>query len=255
MFNGFHTVAVQQPRWTAREISALRYTNRALLALVGRGGLQAMAPLIDPVGTERLESFRRPSQPTILVTWHVGPIFGLGAALAYHNIPVLAIREGAFYEPTAEMELAFTRGGPNARARTVGQALRNLNRGGLVLMAAEGPDGARTAAVPCLGRSISLARGPFGLARLAGAVVVPCVPRWDYQGRIEVHVGEPLTPPRRPETKTAFEASYAAAAARWLQSYLLASPQELWLYTLRWLLSARATGDLAGTEGSLGHTS
>jgi lauroyl/myristoyl acyltransferase len=239
LFSGFETIAVHEPRRTAREISALRYRNRALTAIVARRGLHALTPLADPAGTECLEVFRRPRRPTILLTWHLGPIFGLGAALAYRNIPVLAIRAGPFYEPVGRMDLAFTQGGPVARARAVGQALKSLEEGGLVLLAAEGPDGACTEAVPCLGRLIALARGPFGLARLTGADVFPCVPRWNNQGRIDVYTGEPLTPPGCDGDKTRFESSYAAAAARWLQSYLLASPQELWLYTLRWLLSAR----------------
>jgi lauroyl/myristoyl acyltransferase len=240
LFTGFDTVAVDEPRRTAREISALRYTNRALLALVRRRGLQTLAPLVNPAGARNLEVLRHPDRPTILITWHVGVIFGLAAALTQRNIPVLVVREGSFYEPIGRMEFAFTRGGPSARARTFGHALRQLQKGGLVLMAADGPDGARTACVPCLGRSFSLARGPFGLARLAGAVLVPCVPRWDGDGRIDVQVSPALTRPRM-DTKATFETSYAAAAAGWLQTYLLESPQDLWLYTLRRLLSADAS--------------
>ena len=94
-----------------------------------------------------------------------------------------------------------------------------------------------TTGVPCLGRSVPLARGPFALARLTRARLVPAVARWNDAGRIDIVVGQALGmdsagPP------AIVEASAAASAGRWFDGYAREHPQELWFCTLRWLASA-----------------
>jgi hypothetical protein len=84
--------------------------------------------------------------------------------------------------------------------------------------------------VPFLSRSIQLARGPFALARIAGAPVRPLVARW-RGGGVEVEAGEALAAPASEEEALAGE------AARWLERYLLESPAELGLGLLRSLLA------------------
>jgi hypothetical protein len=78
------------------------------------------------------------------------------------------------------------------------------------------------------------------MARLTGAPLLPLVARW-RGGEVEVEAGDPLAAPAAPEPE-AWERALAAAAARWLERYLLGSPAETGLSLLRVFLTA-GTGD------------
>jgi hypothetical protein len=240
LFSAANAIAAPDPHATARAISALRFRNRTILSLVRRQGLAPLARLVDPRSAARLRDQLRPSGPAIIITWHLGALFGAAAVLVHAGIPALAIRLTAVYEPTGSLELAFTGTFPEVRAATMWKAASRLKRGGVVLMAADGPDAERTSEIGCLGRRVTFARGPFSLARLTGAVLVPMVPRWERSGTIAAVVGEHLQPGGPPGDRTqSFEIAAAAAAAAWCESHVLASPQDLWLSTLRLLLHAR----------------
>jgi hypothetical protein len=216
------------------DISALRYQNRALVSLVQQRGIRILETFIDPGSLDGLAQFRT-GPPVVLVTWHLGPAFALGGAFTRVGLRVLIVRRAIGYHTTPNLDVAIAGGGCDARAAVFRQAVARVREGGHVIMAADGLEAGLTAAVPCLGRRVPMARGPFALARITRAPLVPVVARWDPSGRIRIIVGEPLI---AEENSPDIEASYASAAARWLDGYLRASPKQLWLCSLRWLLDA-----------------
>jgi hypothetical protein len=200
--------------------------NRAAVALVQRRGLAALGALLDPAFVERPERLSAPTRH-VFAAFHVGAHDGVGAALLRWQLPVLRLRE---------MPLE----GAETRARALRQALRHMRDGGSVLAVLDGPGGASTRPVPCLGRGIVLRRGPFMLARAAGASIVPMAARWTAAGAIALDIGRPLE-------ASEDEPALARRAAAWLEQYLSLRPEDVWPYTLANLLAAPR---LAG-EGSV----
>lgn len=199
----------------AWRIAALEARNRLLVRCIRQGG--------QPV-VEVPESFASLRPPLLLGTFHVGAVHALGPALERLPGPVLALRQGRLY--TGTLEVRSTEGDEQSRAAVLHRALGHLRAGGFVVLALDAATGPGLA-VPCLGRELELARGPFALARLAGVPIVPLAARWG-QERVEVRTGDAIIP--------AGEAEMAASAARWLESYLLESPAELGLGLLRSLV-------------------
>jgi len=212
----------------AWSIGGLEARSRLLVTMIQGRGLEPVRPLV------RLpESWTTLRPPLILGMFHVGAIQALGLALEQLPGPVLALRHGALFASRPPLELATTEGNEQSRAALFHRALAYLGRGGFVALAldvAQGP----ALRVSCLGRPLMLARGPFALARITGAPLVPLVARW-RSGGIEILLGETLAASGHEEPE-AWEGSLAASAARWLESYLLASPGELGLGLLRNLL-------------------
>jgi hypothetical protein len=221
----------------ARDLSALRYQNRAAVVLAARRGTRCLYPLIEPAAIEALKGIR---PPAILLAWHVGAAMALGAALACAEVPALGMRKNASVGPGGPVDVAAITGARETRSRAFARALARLKAGGLVAVAPDVSDVAITTGVPCLGRSVSLARGPFALARLTGAPLLPAVARWNEAGRIDVVLG-PALGMDRAGPPALVEASGAASAAHWFDAYIREHPQELWFYTLRWLASAPRT--------------
>lgn len=205
---------------TAWRIAALEARNRLLVECIRREVL----PLV-----ETPEAFAILRPPLLLGTFHVGAIHALGPALEKLPGPVLALRQGRLYAANPPVEVVSTEGDEQSRAAVFLRALAHLQAGGFVVTALDVVPGAGLAA-PCLGGTLELARGPFALARLAGVPIVPLTARWQ-QGCAKVALGEALT--------SAGETELAAAAARWIESYLLEFPGELSLGLLRSLLSSR----------------
>jgi hypothetical protein len=222
----------------AWSIGGCEARNRVLIARLGRAGLERMRLLVRTLGELRA---LRP--PLILGFFHVGAVQALGAAIERLPGPVLLLRQGSPYVPGPPVCLESTEGDGQRRAAAFQRALTHLSAGGFVVVALDvvpGP-GFR---VPCLGRAIHLARGPFAMARLAGAPLVPLAARWRRSG-VEVEVGEALAvaPTCGPE---AWETALAVSAARWLEGYLLASPAETGLGLLRDLLAGGLTPETGG---------
>lgn len=216
----FPSLPCSEAARVAWKIAALEARNRLLVECIRRG---ALPPVEAP------EAFATLRPPLILGTFHIGAIHALGPALEKLPGPVLALRQGRLYEPGPTVEVVSTEGDEQNRAAVFLRALSHLQAGGFVVTALDAVPG-KTLAAPCLGRTLELARGPFTLARLAGVPIVPLAARW-RQGAVEVAVGEALT--------SSEEAGLAAAAALWLEKYLLESPSELGLGLLRSLLSPR----------------
>jgi hypothetical protein len=226
-----------EPRAAARvawSLGALEARNRLLVDSIRRAGLDPVRQLVRPSS----EAFAALRPPLILGTFHVGAFQALGAAVERLPGPVLVMRLGSLYVPTPPVEVASTEGDDQRRAASFQRALNHLAGGGFVVLALDLPPspGLR---IPCLGRTLELARGPFSLARLTGAPLVLLVARWRRSG-VEVEVGETLA--RGLETDPeAMEGALAASVAGWLERYLLESPAELGLGLLRDLLGCSTT--------------
>jgi hypothetical protein len=83
---------------------------------------------------------------------------------------------------------------------------------------------AATLEAPMLGTTISLARGPFALARITHTAIVPLAARQAGR-RIAISTGDPIAP-------DVGEQAMAVAAAAWLEGYLREFPGEISLRTL-----------------------
>ena len=225
----------ERSRDVAARSAGLRLMNRAAVALVQRRGLAALSALLDPASVARPERLAAPARH-VFAAFHVGAHDGVGAALLRWQLPVLRLRE----MPLERAE---------ARARVLRQAIGHVRDGGSVLAVLDGPGGASTQPVPCLGRGIVLRRGPFMLARAAGASIVPMAARWTAGGRIALEIGWPLD-------ASEDEPALARRAAAWLEQYLLRRPEDVWPYTLANLLGAprlprggsASTGEERGVE-------
>jgi len=238
VFPGLERGAAARIAW---RIGGMEGRNRLLVELIRRDGLSTVRPLVR---TPAMLAALRP--PLVLCTFHVGAMQGLGAALERLPAPVLALREGLLGTARPPLEIVSTHGHDEGRAAAFHRCLDRLQRGGFAAMAIDLTAGPGPAA-PCLGRWLTLARGPFALARLAGAPLVPIVARW-RSGEIEIVLGEPFA--AEPSSSggagaMARENALAVAAAGWLERYLVASPGELGLGLLRALLAAGAAPDSA----------
>jgi hypothetical protein len=227
----FPHLGAREAARVAWKIGGLEARNRILAQCIRRAGI---GPVRHLVRTPPAVTALRP--PLILGTFHVGAVHGLGPALERLSAPVVAFRHGPLFAATPRLELVTTEGDEQRRAAAFYRALAHLEGGGFVALALDVVPGPGLP-VSCLGRTIELARGPFALARLTGAPLVPFVGRWQ-RGGIEIGIGEVLSP-----ASPACESDLAAAAARWLERYLLDAPSELELGLLRTLLA----GDLTET--------
>jgi hypothetical protein len=221
----------------ARAMSGARYQNRALVEIAGRRGPALLQPLVDPASVEGLRPFLR--APAILVGWHVGPPFALIGAFEAIGLPVLLLRRASRFGSTPGLDAAALDGGPRERSAAFRRAVARLRAGGVVFVMADAGDVGQTAPVACFGRARSMARGPFALARLTGAPIVPIAARLDDRQRVGVAIGSALAGAGDGD---ALEASLAAGAATWLEGYVRATPGQLRRCVLAWLLAAPPIG-------------
>jgi hypothetical protein len=233
LFPHLDRLAAARVAWS---LGGLEARNRLLVACLLRAGLAPIRPLVRTPP----EAFAGLRPPRILGTFHVGVFHALSAALERLPGPVLALRQGRLYAPAPPLEIASTEGDSQLRAAVFRRALVHLERGGFLALALDEVPGPGLR-VPFLGRELALARGPFALARITGAPLAPIVARW-REGGIEFEIGEALAAGPAPgltgtAEPLAWESALAAAAAGWLERYLLASPSETGLGLLRALLA------------------
>jgi hypothetical protein len=215
----------------AWRIGGLEARNRILVDCIRRAGIEPVRALVR-ASAPALATLRPPG---LLGTFHVGAVHALEPALERLPAPALALRHGPLHKSAPPLEIVTTEGDEQDRAAVFRRLLSHLQDGGFVVLALDVVPGIGLR-VPCLGRTIELARGPFALARLTGAPIVPLVARW-RRGGVEVVTGAPLTvdPTVDPSVR---ENALAAAAGRWLERYLQEMPAELGLGLLRTLLSS-----------------
>lgn len=187
-------------------------------------GLQRTPPAYPEILPE--PALARLVPPAVLVSFHVGPFAALGAAFERLPGDVLTLMREA---PTGERHMTRIQTGerPTERAYAFKQAVNAVRAGGFVSAIVDAVDPSyaiATLEAPLLGGTIRLARGPFALARLSGAPLVPLAARWRGTA-VEVVCGEPIAP-------SDAEAALAAATAGWFDGYLRARPGELSAFLL-----------------------
>jgi hypothetical protein len=227
----FGTRVAAEAREIARRSAALRFKNHAALALLQKKGLAALADRVSSAHAQPPASLVS-AKRAILLSSHVGVHNGVSAALHRWGIE-------AFVLPLQGVDQ------PQRRAMALRTAIDVLRDGGRVLAVMDGPFGAHSAPVDCLGRRIVLRRGAFALACLTNAVMLPAVARWSEHGDIEPFVDEPL--PAAPGR--CGERELTRLAASWLERYLTAHPEEAWPYTIANFLDAPlAARDAVGSD-------
>lgn len=111
---------------------------------------------------------------------------------------------------------------PKVRSEMLLHAERILQRGGVVMVAADGLQGNQAVEVPFWGRRRPFQIGAAELAVTTGAVFVPVYIRFDVQGHVGIEIAAPLIPQatspqaRIRELTERYGADYAA---RWPQFY------------------------------------
>jgi hypothetical protein len=224
----------RSPASISSRMCGMRYKNRALVSIMSRSGSRVLIPLLS---AGSVETIRNIPQPAIAFTWHAGPAGWLAASLMRAGVPAFAIRRTA-RPPRWGIEVGSSWGPVEARARTFARAMTRLREGGLVVVAVDGEDLKTPLPAPCLGRLVPMARGPFALARLTGAPLVPLVARWTDRGQVEIVAGDAITQEEISLAGGDSETTAARLAARRMEGCLRASPHEIWFCMLRWLLAA-----------------
>jgi hypothetical protein len=196
---------VRSSEWRTRVLSA------AMNSATGESALPPYELDLPRPDTDR---------PAVYVSLHVGAMPALVAFLRDLPHEAAALHRQAWRLPPNLVDIHV---GRNERARVAGfhRALTTLRGGGSVCIPIEG-DSVRTAV---LGRSFLMARGPFALARLSGAPIVPLHARWSG-GRVRIHAGRPIAADRD-------EQAMALGVGSELELYLRAHPGEIdnWLLT------------------------
>src|SRR5690606_12671472 len=235
---GHPALASLDPVRIACEAKASTYRARALLALARRRGLDAVVPLLEREGIGPLQSLATPGVSAVVVTWHFGAGCGLSAAFHRYGIRGWALTRNALPAEHASVSLRVGRDGDD-RARALWRAINLLkDEGGVIVVAADGMAGERTRPVPLLGRQARLSRGPFVLARLTGAPLVPVVATWTAARTLKIVVGRPLVVDAPRTDVDAFETAAARAAAAWMEDRIVAMPSDLRPHIYRALASS-----------------
>jgi hypothetical protein len=198
---------------TARRATwASHLRGQALAAAFAAGGSRPVHPRVvagyPPAGVRA---------PMVLASFHIGALYALGATLERLPGETLVLHATRFLTVRPGVTLLDVGGDEWSRAAAFHRALSTLRGGGFVFVTVDSRPEA-TVSATLLGRPISLTRGAFALAHMAGAPLVPLVTRWRGTG-IELHWGDPIEPTD--------EEGIAAAAATWLEGYLLAYPGEV----------------------------
>jgi hypothetical protein len=209
----------------ARDIAALHLKNRAAIALVDGGRIADLARLAQWRSAADRAMVAEGRAGLLIVAAHIGAFFGIRAALHGIERPVLMMRDIA--QPDA-----------SSRAAVLKRAVDCLRAGEIVVATLDGPGGTNTCDVSCLGRRIVLRRGVFTLARLTSTPIVPVVCAWTPHHRIDVQIAPAIDPRGDGDGPPLSEDEMAHRAARWLDAYLRAEPQQMWPSTMRHYLGA-----------------
>ncbi|MFL6247187.1 MAG: hypothetical protein ACJ74H_14235 [Thermoanaerobaculia bacterium] len=197
---------------SAWPVSRRMWTNHVRTQLmdgwVRREGPAPFRRLIRPNDT--LAQLR---PPTIIGTFHIGPVYALGALVERLKGETFVLR-GSIGSTDQQRAAAFHR------------AIECLRAGGFVVVAFDMTE-VQQIAVPFRGRTLRLSRGPFSMARIANAPIVPVVARW-VGDEVELIVADALP--------AGDEQAMAEAAGRWLEGYLREWPGEM-SYRIRELMS------------------
>jgi lauroyl/myristoyl acyltransferase len=191
--------------------------KQAQIDRVAKGGFAALESLLQCDALCRLPPAGRAA---ILATCHVGcwPALPLALRRAGRNALLVRQRPGGMRIP-AGFEEAFTEGGVEQRAFAFKRALEVLGAGGLVVLAIDIPG---RIPVSVVGRRLAIAAGPFKLARMSRAPMLPICAQYSHD-RIEIALSAPLDSTESSEP----ERSLAAGAATFWHQCLTRWPEQI----------------------------
>jgi hypothetical protein len=225
----FPSLSRHEAARVAWKIGGIEARNRILARYLEKDG-DRMLPGLMPRPAPALS---RLHPPLILGFFHVGAPHALGAVFEWLPVPVLALRLGLRRPAVPTLTVLTIEGSTQQRALVFSRAMAHLQACGVVASALDFVSGP-SLTVPFLGRSLELARGPFAMARLAGAPLVPLAARW-HGGIVEVEVGDELVADGFSSPEIC-ERNLATAAAGWLENYLWSDPGEMGLGLLHRLV-------------------
>jgi lauroyl/myristoyl acyltransferase len=155
--------------------------------------------------------------PLIVTTFHIGAYAAVATFLDRLGGEVVVVHRGRFGRQAG---MTLVRAGDDEweRARTFHRGVRALRSGAFVFTTLDGYDGS-TIEVPMFGRTISLARGGFAMARLSGVPVLPVAVRW-RGAAVDIECGDQIPPSES-------EQAMAVAVTGWLEDYLRRFPGEI----------------------------
>ena len=221
-----------------RAMASHELRNRALMALLRRLGPEPMHRLMRVRGAEGLLGLREAKVPVVVCFWHLGVIRAVEQALVRLGLPLylagarvpLGPNPGFRYEVVTDAVsgLRFLKG-----------ALKELEQGGVPVVAVDGSAGAQSRRAPFFGRSLPVPPGLAILARSSGARVVPATSRWvGLSAGIEVTLHEPLPEPASSRTaRLEWEQELLDGATAWYERHVRAHPEDMRPVTLRMCLS------------------
>jgi lauroyl/myristoyl acyltransferase len=227
LFADVHPLSSRDARRLARELWCRRAMSRTL-ALYRRQG-RDLAAFVAPETIETLAAIRAWQRPIIVVSWHVGVPHASGPCWGVAGLRALIVRRQMKGVRHQAIDVTTTGDTSHLRAAALWRTVNHLRDGGMVMIAADAKDGERAGAVPCFGRMVQFTRGPFLLARLTGAALIPGVIGWTRPGvQFAFRHGPPIAPERGSGiTDLEYETAMAAEAARWIQAHLIARPEDL----------------------------
>jgi KDO2-lipid IV(A) lauroyltransferase len=210
-----------------RRIAAGELRNRAVMYVLHHAGPDKLAPLVRVRGAEAFQSLRDEKLPVAVVFWHLGVVRAVETALVSLGHPILCAinRPPPGPDPGFRWLLAAD---PASGSRFLMEALKEAERGGVPVLALDGP-GPASGRVPFLGRSLPIPAGAAFLARRSGARLVPATSRWiGLSPRIEVALHKPLPAPARDAmAPDVWEYEMVAVAAQWFAGHISGHPEDL----------------------------
>lgn len=193
---------------------------------------EALVEVPRVVHAERLRSALEAGRGAVLVTAHTGAWDAAARFLARDIEADVAIVMAKEPDASARALHDGVRGRTGVRVFHVGEhpvdalpALRHLRQGGVLAVQLDRSEGnAQVISVPLSGEPFPIPSGPFRLASLGGAPVVPVFTRRVGYFRYEVTVGSPITVPPRASDDQVREA--ATAAAREMERFIAGNPTQ-----------------------------
>jgi hypothetical protein len=155
---------------------------------------------------------------TVFVTVHMGEINGLGAFLGRLSGEVLILQLAGAETNKGALTWIPSHGADEwEQVRVTKRLIENLQSGGSVLIAVDGP-GRNRIETEVLGHTVSITSGAFAVSRLARVPVRPITARW-HRSKLEFIVGNTIAPDT--------PAAMAGALGHWLSDYLSENAGEL----------------------------
>jgi hypothetical protein len=207
-YSGIGAVArVTRPRRSSE------WKSRALGVVMATATAEPVFPAIRVIG-----AVPGTTQPVIFISLHAGALAAIGALFQRMPRRVAALHRMEWRLPS-NVESIYVAPTDEGGAAGFRRALELVRGGDHAFMPIDG----HGIDVPLLDRATSFSRGPFALARLTGAPIVPLVAQW-RGGRVDIFVGEAVAAGDDEE-------EMALAVADGLDRHLRAHPSEIpdWL--------------------------